>query len=911
GQWIGTPAYMCPEQALGQAHRVGTAGDVYSLGATLYMLLTGRAPIVGANVAQTLKRVIAGELPRPREVNRLIPRPLEAICQKAMALRPEDRYASPNDLADELERWLADEPVTAARDNLVAKLARWGRRNRTRVVAATIALIVVTVISLAAAILINGERLRADRERIEADRRNARLAFDRGYVLTQDQEHGAGLLWYARALAHAPREDAPLRRVILTNMNAARHHLLRRGEIFAHTANLKTAAISADGRWLATADYEDQARLWDIASGAMLTECKLTRRPMTAHIGEDGTAVFAAATGKAISLERLPAAATEAGLPATIANTGDVNCAAFSADGSMLATGGSGRETHARLWRISDGQQLAEFPHPRSVEQVVFWPGHDGLATVSSDGQMRLWKFDGDRPDWGLKLQAGLVAHVAFTRDGKQIIVGDTQGHLSCFDVDARRWLFELGRESGQVTAVACAADSQTVAAAWTSGIARTWNLADRRQLLELLRIDRHTQLVLFRPRTQQMLVASEPRAAVLWDIPDASQVGLPLGQGFMSAVAVSPDQKTVITGSTNGTVVLRDAVTGKTRRQLTSHQKSVRVVAFRPDGAVVLTASHDGTARLFDVATGKPQGDLMDHRPGHPDVQVETAAFSKDGRYVLTGDNGGRIHIWDGNTGESVRPLAKHDGAVRSLCFSPGGEQVAAGYSTPDKGVRLWDLASGKLLWTARHGNTVRSVAFSPNGSLVLSASNDVTARLWNAADGKQVGPNLTHRGEVFIAAFSPNGTLAMTGSYDATVRLWEVPSGRPVGEPMRHEGMVTSADFRTSKLLLTGGSVDRSARLWDVTTCLPLSPPLVHNSEVAAVGLHPAGKIAYTGRLWHLPQPLPDEPALVDLWVKLATQRKFTAGDTIEWLRPAEVAAAAEKFHDRTGKSWDQWAE
>ncbi|HZL90029.1 MAG TPA: serine/threonine-protein kinase, partial [Pirellulaceae bacterium] len=237
GQWIGTPAYMCPEQALGQAHRVGTAGDVYSLGATLYMLLTGRAPIVDSNVARTLKRVIAGEFPRPREVVRAVPRTLEAVCLKAMALRPEDRYASPIDLADDLERWLADEPVTAARDNLVAKLARWGRRNRTRVVAGAIALVVVTIVSLMAAILINGERLRADRERIkadrqrvEADRRNARLAFDRGYVLTRDQEHGAGLLWYARALAHAPREDAPLRRVILTNMNAARHHLLRRGE---------------------------------------------------------------------------------------------------------------------------------------------------------------------------------------------------------------------------------------------------------------------------------------------------------------------------------------------------------------------------------------------------------------------------------------------------------------------------------------------------------------------------------------------------------------------------------------------------------------------------------------------------------------------------------------------------------
>jgi WD40 repeat protein len=223
-----------------------------------------------------------------------------------------------------------------------------------------------------------------------------------------------------------------------------------------------------------------------------------------------------------------------------------------------------------------------------------------------------------------------------------------------------------------------------------------------------------------------------------------------------------------------------------------------------------------------------------------------------------------------------------------------------------------MWDMASGKLLWEVRHGNTVRSVAFSPDGKFVLSASNDVTARLWNADDGKQIGPDLIHRGEVFIAAFSPTGRLAVTGGYDATVRLWEIPSGRAVGEPMHHEGIVTAADFSADgKLLLTAGSLDRSARLWDVTTCLPLSPPLIHNWEVITVGLHPTGRIAYTGRMWHLPEPLPTSPALMGLWVKLATQRAFTAGDNIEWLRPAEVAAAASEFKARTGHEWDEWAD
>jgi eukaryotic-like serine/threonine-protein kinase len=914
GQWIGTPAYMSPEQALGQAHRVGPAGDVYSLGATLYVLLAGQAPLTGDSVQHTLRRVIDGDFLRPRALCRAIPPPLEAICLKAMARRPEERYASPSDLADDIERWLADEPVTAARESIFARVARWGRRNRSRVVAATIALIVVTMVSLAAAVLINGERLRADRQRLEADRRTARLAFDRGYALAKDHEYGAGLLWYSRALAHAPQDDLPLRRVILTNMDAARHHLLRRRGTFVHSANLTAVAISADGKRLATADYDNGAQLWDIDSGELLANRQLRKRAQGAHISSDGTAVFATVRRKTLTLEKLSAAAAaEPGSPVTINSPQDLSCPVFSADGSLLATGcRSSGATQARLWRVSNGELVAEFPHPRSVVHVAFRPHHEELATVGGDGQLRLWKTDGRTPLWELKLATGQVEQFAFDPSGRRIVVGDSEGSLSCFDVDARRRLFELAREPGRVTAIACATDSPSVAAAWSNGIARTWNLDDRRQLWELLRIDRHTEILSFRPQTRQMLIASEPHSAVLWDIPDSSNLGIPLSQGDVSAIGFSPDAKTAITGSRNGTVVLRDAESGTLLRSASSHQGSVQVVAFRTDGAVVLTASHDGTARLSKAASGQPHGQLMDHRAGGDGIQVEAAAFSPDGRIVVTGDNRGVVRIWNGDTGELVRELARHNGSVRSLCFGPGGDRVVAGFGAPDSGVRLWDVSAGKELWSAAHGNTVRSVTFSPDGKFVLSASNDVTARFWSAADGQQVGSAMPHRGEVFIGAFSPDGSLAATGGYDATVRLWAVPTGRPVGEPMQHEGVITAAEFSADgKILFTGGSLDRSARLWDVPTCLPLSPPLVHRWSVMAVGLHPSGRIAYTGRVWRLPSPLPDEPALIDQWVKLATQRNFTAGDNVEWLRPADIATAASEFQASAGRSWDEWAD
>src|SRR3954469_1891797 len=116
GTALGTPAYMSPEQAEGRLNQVGPLSDVYSLGATLYCLLTGKPPIEESDVGEALRRVQRGEFPPPRAARPSIAQGLEAICLKAMALKPEGRYGSTHEMAEDLERWLADEAVSAYRD---------------------------------------------------------------------------------------------------------------------------------------------------------------------------------------------------------------------------------------------------------------------------------------------------------------------------------------------------------------------------------------------------------------------------------------------------------------------------------------------------------------------------------------------------------------------------------------------------------------------------------------------------------------------------------------------------------------------------------------------------------------------------------------------------------------------------
>jgi tetratricopeptide (TPR) repeat protein/tRNA A-37 threonylcarbamoyl transferase component Bud32 len=146
GQAVGTPAYMSPEQAEGNWGEVGPASDIFSLGATLYQLLTGQAPFQGGNPKEVLAKARRGEFPPPRQVKPAVPQALEAICQKALALKPEARYATPRALADDVEHWLADEPVGAWQEPWTGRARRWVRRNRTLATAAatTVLLAVLT-----------------------------------------------------------------------------------------------------------------------------------------------------------------------------------------------------------------------------------------------------------------------------------------------------------------------------------------------------------------------------------------------------------------------------------------------------------------------------------------------------------------------------------------------------------------------------------------------------------------------------------------------------------------------------------------------------------------------------------------------------------------------------------------------
>ncbi len=176
GAAIGTPLYMPPEQAEGAIDRLGPASDVYGLGGILYEVLTGRQPVAGERVEEVLDRVRRGEITPPRRLNPDVPAALEAVCLRALATRPEDRYPSPRGLAADIKAWLADEPVSARPEPLGQRLRRWARRHRSAAAAIGAALLAGLVGFGAVAVVQTKARTELAVLNDDLDRKNGDLA---------------------------------------------------------------------------------------------------------------------------------------------------------------------------------------------------------------------------------------------------------------------------------------------------------------------------------------------------------------------------------------------------------------------------------------------------------------------------------------------------------------------------------------------------------------------------------------------------------------------------------------------------------------------------------------------------------------------------------------------------------------
>jgi WD40 repeat protein len=231
-----------------------------------------------------------------------------------------------------------------------------------------------------------------------------------------------------------------------------------------------------------------------------------------------------------------------------------------------------------------------------------------------------------------------------------------------------------------------------------------------------------------------------------------------------------------------------------------------------------------------------------------------------------------------------------------------PAGATATASLASPDG---TFDSGLG-------HGGRVRAGVFRPDGAVLLTASDDRTARLWDAATGKEVAPPLPHQAGVLDAAFQPDGPLVLTGSADRTAQLWDAATGRPHGPPMPHPDAVTAVGFGPDGRTVLTTCADGAVRLWDAATARPLGPPRPHGGPVLSWAFRPDGRAVLTGsadrtaRVWSLTEPVAGEIERLVLAVQFLTQRELDASGVVRELDEDAWEERRARLAESGGLAW-----
>jgi WD40 repeat protein len=471
------------------------------------------------------------------------------------------------------------------------------------------------------------------------------------------------------------------------------------------------------------------------------------------------------------------------------------------------------------------------------------------------------------------------VSSVAFSPNGKYVLLGGYDNIATLWEVDSGRELRSLEGHSDSITSVAFSPDGKRVLTGSWDGTARLWETMTGKEEYRF-RIQARVTSVAYSPDNNHILTGSEDRIIRLWDVKSRKESQRFIGHsGLNPSVAFSPDGEYILTGGGHNTIgvtmVIRNGVpvnvgqtgdsvaklwdihTGKPVRSFEGHTDSVMAVAFSADGKRVLTGSWDGTARLWETDTGKPLHVFREHSEITESNPLSTTyrciisvAFSLDGKKVLTGSYGGTARLWDVATETELLNFPVHGGFLGSAAYSPFGEYVLTA-----SGATLWDAATGKPVRTlARLSGGVTSVAYSAKGKYLLVGNTDGTARLWEVGAGRQLNifeeNSGDHRSPIMSVAFSPDEKYVLTGSWDGLATLWDVETGKRVRSFIGHEFSINSVAFSPDgKYALTGG-VDFKLRLWDVNTGEQLPIAFYPQLEwITAVSFSPDGKYVFSG--------------------------------------------------------------
>ncbi len=786
GMVLGTPAYMAPETIDGVAD---VRADIYSLGVVLYELLTGKKPFQVTSVVDLVKRGEIGDPPPPSSLRSNLSLDLETICLKCLRTSPGQRYAGMAQLAEDLARFLAGEPIHARRVGPVERALRWTKRHPAKGLLVTMAFL-LPLLALTGLVLHN-RQLKVALDRAEKSEAAAKRSEERA---TENASVSSRLLYAERIrqtfLAWEGANDARYQEYLSAYAGSPTAEDLRGIEWFflrnlgslltgesvrkSHDGGVCCLRFSTSGECLATAGIDGFIKIWDVETRAELRSWK--------------------------------------------AHDTDVNKLAFFRDDKSLVSVGD--DGAVRVWDFMTGTLLQEIA---ASEKRLFEIAYDStggrLVAAGDDGVHFLRQEDGQESATirvekvrALALSSSLIAHP--DNGQKRIRITNMESLKPVLEIDTSL--------IGLVNDIVFCADGGRLAVASRQGFGQIYHASDGAILASLKGHRAAVNTVRFFSTNDQLIATgSDDRTIRIWNAHGAMMKTIRGHSAEVWTLDFSPDERLLASGDSNGFVRFwnwqaQSDIGQNVTAESIGAADSVPAVNYFADGLHLATTCGDAAFQVLNLNGRR----LRTFGLSSDAAGVVGLALSANDRYAAVPYASGRVGLWNLGTRE-VRRIAAHDGKVWDCEFSPDGRFLAT--CGEDRHCRLWDVETGESLADGcAHRKPVVSLAFAPDGLTLATASIDGTAKLWQVPSLRVRHVLEGHTDVVSKVVFSPLGRTVATCSHDHSILLWDVASGKLCSQQLEpgHKKWVAALAFAADEKTLISGDNGGVVCFWQIST-------------------------------------------------------------------------------------------
>ncbi len=834
----GTPHYMSPEQARGEA--VDHRSDLFSLGSVLYAMCTGRPPFRAGNTVGVLKR-ICEDRPSPiREANPNIPEWLVQLIEKLHATEPAQRYQSASEVAALLSRQLAElaQPPSAghalgreadarAKSALgnVAGTAKESQPPRRR----------WTLVAAALVILASGLGLSEATGVTQVVPTVIRIVTGEGTLVVET--------------------DPDVKVIIEGNGNLAFN--LAGGQTIRVPTGPYRVKATKDGQPVPL-----ESEMVTISRGGRAV-VKVTHEAPSAAISRwepPGPGVLDALDAANIPIEKRFSWQPNEVVQVIGSHRGghwnEPTVVVYSPDGKLAAS--AGYDGHIYVWD-PDTLDLTRIL-PARGQQVTIWdlaflPDNRRLLSGGEDNVVRLWDVESGTEIRQFKGHSHYVWGIAVSPDGTRALSGAADGTVRLWDVESAHELHRFEGHSGWVLSVAFSPDGSKALSGGSDNTMRLWDLTAKEALHCFEgNTHHHCRRVRFLSDGRRAISVCHDSTVRLWNLETRQEVHKFKGHTHgVYSIDVTRDDARAITTGEDRTIRLWDVQTGAELLQLKSPTPfGFSSVALSPDGKKALSAGHDRALRLWDLDRA---AEIEAGRAMPVSQCASRIGFSQDGRRLVTCMSNGFATVWDVASGRRLRTLTKV-GSYMCGTLSPDGTRAICG---GEWGVSEWNVETGQELRQFEGTRFVWDFAISRDGRSMITGDqvgSNGSVRLWEFDSGRELSPLGSHVGHVYAVALSMDGRRALSGGEDKYVRLWDLTSGSLLHQ-WQHTSAVWSVALSPDGRYVAAGDDSGYVQLRDLSGTMPklVALPKVHSSHVRAVFFSPDSQTlasaGYDGRI------------------------------------------------------------